>query len=330
MQGERPGGALRVEPLAAGSALPLCVSPREPGVGLCAVEAELHALVRLRLDQHAGILFRGFDVGGVPGFRAFAASFGQPLASYDFGSTPRSEVSEGVYSSTEYPAHQSIPLHNEQSYSRSWPMKIWFHCVQPSARGGETPIADSRAVHGRIPEPVRGRWVERGLMYVRNFGGGLDVPWPRVFNTTERSEVEAYCRAHGISCEWKPDGELRTRQTCQVVAQHPRTREPVWFNQAHLFHVSALEEEVREVLLDAVAPDELPRNVYHADGGELDPGELAEIRAAFAGAKREFPWQAGDVLMLDNMLAAHARNPFVGPRKVVVAMAESHAGATGR
>lgn len=37
-----------------------------------------------------------------------------------------------------------------------------------------------------------------------------------------------------------------------------------------------------------------------------------------------FPWQTGDVLMLDNMLTAHAREPFQGPRKVVVAMAEGH------
>jgi hypothetical protein len=29
-------------------------------------------------------------------------------------------------------------------------------------------------------------------------------------------------------------------------------------------------------------------------------------------------------MMLDNMLVAHARTPFEGPRKVVVAMAESH------
>jgi alpha-ketoglutarate-dependent taurine dioxygenase len=37
-----------------------------------------------------------------------------------------------------------------------------------------------------------------------------------------------------------------------------------------------------------------------------------------------FPWRTGDVLMLDNMLTAHARDPFEGPRKVVVAMAQSY------
>ncbi|MEY4549296.1 MAG: hypothetical protein RL685_5491 [Pseudomonadota bacterium] len=321
--------ALTVEPLLPGSALPLLVSPQvvssQPaGVSLGAFADELQGLVARHLYEHGGLLFRGFAVASVDDFRAFAAAFGHALLTSDFGSTPRSRVSDGVYSSTEYPAHQSIPLHNEQAYSREWPMKIWFYCAQPSSTGGETPIADSREVYTRIPASIRQRWVERGLMYVRNFGGGLDVPWPQVFNTSDRAEVERYCREHGISCEWKPDGELRTRQVCQVVAQHPHTRQSVWFNQAHLFHVSALEEEVREVLLDAVAPEDLPRNVYHADGSELPAEDLAAIRAALEECRRVFPWQGGDVLMLDNMLAAHARNPFSGPRKVVVAMAESH------
>ncbi|MNG41197.1 Taurine catabolism dioxygenase TauD, TfdA family [compost metagenome] len=35
-----------------------------------------------------------------------------------------------------------------------------------------------------------------------------------------------------------------------------------------------------------------------------------------------FDWRKGDVILLDNMLAAHARDPFEGPRKIVVAMGE--------
>jgi alpha-ketoglutarate-dependent taurine dioxygenase len=33
-----------------------------------------------------------------------------------------------------------------------------------------------------------------------------------------------------------------------------------------------------------------------------------------------FRWERGDVLLLDNYLVAHGRNPYEGPRKILVAM----------
>lgn len=307
--------------------LPRIVSATRAG------ESLLEALPRLRADIEAtlltvgGVLLRGFDVGGAEGFRAFAAGFGHPLLTYEFGSTPRSQVTGGVYTSTEYPAHQSIPLHNEQAYTRDWPMKIWFYCETAAPVGGETPIADSRAIYRAVDAGTRERFASRGLMYVRNYGNGLDVPWQQVFNTGERSEVEAYCARHRIACEWKDDGELRTRQLVQGVATHPVTGDPVWFNQAHLFHASALTEEMREVLVDAVGADNLPRDVFYGDGTPIADAELDAVRGVLNAHKIVFPWQQGDVVMLDNMLTAHAREPFSGPRKVIVAMAQAH-GAT--
>jgi alpha-ketoglutarate-dependent taurine dioxygenase len=312
-----------VRPLFSGEGrLPLLVEATDPDTRLLAVFDEISELVDEHLQRDGGILFRGFSLEGAEQFREFAASFGHPLLNYEFGSTPRSSVTQGVYTSTEYPAHQSIPLHNEQAYSRDWPMKIWFYSMIAAQSGGETPIADSREVYRRMPVHIRERFVSKGLMYVRNFGNGLDVAWEQVFNTKDRAVAEAYCRAHGIVCEWKDDGELRTRQTCQAVARHPRTGEMVWFNQAHLFHISNLQPEVRESLLDIVDEEDLPRNVYYGDGSPIEDEILEEIRGVLDQCMIRFPWQEGDVLMLDNMLAAHARAPFEGKRKVIVAMAE--------
>lgn len=290
-------------------------------------DAGMRPQIEQALRERGGVLLRGFAVGGAEAFRGFAAGFGEPLLGYDFGSTPRSKLGDGVYSSTEYPAHQHIPLHNEQSYARDWPMKIWFYCQIAAELGGETPLADSRAVYRRIDPAIRRRFTERGLAYVRNYGNGLDLPWQRVFDTDDPAAAEAYGRAHAIELAWKSDGELRTRQIAQAVAVHPRSREPVWFNQAHLFHVSALEPAVREALLEVVEPEDLPRNVYYGDGGAIEPAVLDEIRAVYAELAVASPWQVDDVVMLDNMLVAHGRTPFTGPRKVLVAMAEPHRAA---
>jgi alpha-ketoglutarate-dependent taurine dioxygenase len=45
-------------------------------------------------------------------------------------------------------------------------------------------------------------------------------------------------------------------------------------------------------------------------------GEVYERNAV------RFQWQVGDLVALDNMLVAHARDPFVGERKVVVALGD--------
>lgn len=293
-----------------------------PGESLLDAQRRLRSDIESMVSTVGGVLLRGFDVPSVEDFRAFAAGFGHPLLSYDFGSTPRTEVGGGVYTTTEYPAHQSIPLHNEQAYTRMWPMKAWFHCVTPAAEGGETPIADSRAIYRRMPAAIRDRFAP-GIIYVRNFGD-FDVPWQKVFNTESRDEVEAFCRKAAIRWEWKPDGDLRTTQLCQAVETHPVTGELVWFNQAHLFHISNLQPEVRESLEELLGIENVPRNTYFADGSPIPDAMLDDVRAVLDAETVSFLWEKGDVTMLDNMLIAHARSPFKGPRKVVVAMAEPH------
>ncbi len=311
---------LTVCPLMAHETLPLLVENLR-GRPLCL--NELRTLANDHLPESGALLLRGFEVFGEQAFQALVRGFGHELLNYEFGSTPRKAVEKGVYTSTEYPAHQVIPLHNEQSYTLQWPMKIWFHCMQPSLEGGETPIADSRRIFNSLDPALRQRFTDKRLMYVRNYGNGLDLSWEQAFNTEDRAVAEAYCRANRIAFEWKDDGELRTRQICQAVARHPYTQAWVWFNQAHLFHVSNLPAAVRESLLAIVDdPFDLPRNVYYADGSALEESALDEIRGVLDDCSVSFAWEKGDVLMLDNMLVAHGRASFKGPRQVIVAMAE--------
>lgn len=302
--------------------LPVVVSPTEDR-SLAEYRDVIVSMVTTHLSTVGGLLFRGFPIESASDFETFVRLISPDLASYEFGSTPRSQVHNQVYTSTEYPPHQHIPLHNEQAYTTEWPMKIWFYCAAAASEGGYTPIADSREVYRHIPVRIRERFIEKGVMYVRNYGNGLDVPWNKVFNTMDHKVVEHYCRSAGIEYEWKADGELRTSQVCQAVAVHPLTRETIWFNQAHLFHVSNLEPAVREALLSFVSEKDLPRQTFYGDGTPIETTILDEIRDVYRCFAIQFPWQQGDVLMLDNMLVAHGRTPFKGPRKILVAMAES-------
>lgn len=295
-----------------------------PGERLSEHLPEIHAIVDRHLHREGAILFRGFAKEDVAGFNTFARGFGHDLASYEFASTPRSKIETGVYSSTEYPAHQWIPQHNEQAYTLRWPLKIWFYSDIPAEEGGETPLVDSREVYKRLRPDLRRQFMDKGLMYVRNYGNGLDLSWENVFQTEDRSAVETFCREQDIAWEWIGDDQLRTRQICPAVAKHPVTGEDLWFNQAHLFHVSGLEPTVRESLLDIVEEEDLPRNVYFGDGSRIDDSLLDEVRAVYLDGLFKFSWLEGDIMMLDNMLVTHGRAPFKGKRRVLVAMAETY------
>ncbi|HBL30255.1 MAG TPA: taurine catabolism dioxygenase TauD [Acidobacteria bacterium] len=311
-----------------GSSLPLLIEPALEDVDLVGWAKNHLDQIEAYLDERGGILFRGFNLGGIDRFQELnQATSRTGLLEYSYRSTPRTQVQGKIYTSTEYPAQQHIPLHNEMAYSRSWPLRITFFCVKNAERGGETPIADSRRVHERIPREIREEFAARQVLYVRNYGQGLDLPWQTVFQTESREDVERFCREHGIELEWKDDGGLRTKQLCQAVAVHPRTGAPVWFNQAHLFHFSSLEPALRESLLRSFGEENLPRNACFGDGSPIDPAALAEIRRAYQEETVAFPWQEGDVLLLDNMLTAHGRAPFEGERKILVGMSDESSAA---
>lgn len=304
------------------SPLPLVLRPATRGLNLIEWAKSNLGYIDSALLQHGAVLFRGFGLAEVADFEQLIDAVSGPLLNCSYRSTPRSVVAGSIYSSTEYPAHQSIPLHNENSYSRSWPMKIWFFSMQVAEQGGATLIADSRKIFKAISPDICDCLVRKGLLYVRNYGIGLDLPWQEVFQTSSKAVVEDFCRKSDMKFEWLSDDQLRTRQVCQVVERHPRTGEMVWFNQAHLFHVSRLPQEVREWLMLTLGEPNLPRNVYFADGSSIDAEMIDEIARVCEKQSIAFPWHAGDVLLLDNMLTAHGRKPFVGTREVVVGMAE--------
>lgn len=314
---------VEVSPLEHGRALPVLARPRVAGVNLAQWARVERAQIDSLLRQHGAILFRGFGIQSLADFESLMRAVSGELLEYSYQSTPRTRLSDFVYTSTEYHPELTIPLHNEMSYAPDWPMKIWFFCMEPAPEGGATPLADSRKVYERIDPATRARFAETGILYVRNYGSGIDLSWEKVFQATDRAAVEAYCRANGIACEWTGDNGLRTREKHQAVARHPRTNEIVWFNQAHLFHVSNVSSEIRETLLGELSADELPRNAYLGDGSQIDAADLRAIREAYERETVTFPWQKGDVLLVDNMLVAHGRTPYRGRRKVVVGMAES-------
>jgi alpha-ketoglutarate-dependent taurine dioxygenase len=277
--------------------------------------------IEKNLLKHGGILLRNFNISSVSEFNRLVQSFSPTLLEYVYRSTPRTKLGGTIYTATEYPADKIIPLHNENSYSRSWPNKIFFFSAIVAAEGGETPLADSRKVYQKVDPKIRGKFEKLGVTYIRNYTKGIDLNWQEVFQTEEKSDVEKYCHSNNIDFEWKNGiPELTTRQTCQATLIHPKTGESVWFNQAHLFHISSLDEISRQSLLQELGTDKIPRNASYGNGEPIEDATLDHIRDVYSQQKMKFKWNKGDVLILDNILMAHGRETYKGERKIAVAM----------
>lgn len=314
---------VKTGPLFPDGDLPLLIEPAVPGgIDLAGWAAASRALLAEKLLHHGGILFRGFNLQTPEELEGFVRAVSGESLEYRERSSPRTAVSGNIYTSTDYPPSYPIFLHNESSYQSQWPLRIFFLCAQPAEEGGATPIADCRRVLRHIDPEVRERFARQGWMYVRNFGDGFGLSWSTVFQTTDKAQVERYCRSHGIEVEWKEGNRLRTRAVRPALVRHPRTGETVWFNHATFFHVSTLDPEVRSGLLAELGEDDLPANTFYGDGSPIEPEVMDHLRAAYRRETVSFPWRKGDLLMLDNMTVAHGRAPFSGPRRVLVGMSE--------
>lgn len=277
-------------------------------------------LIETNLANQGAILFRGFQINTPTAFERFSLTICSELFNEN-GEHPRETVSGKVYTPVFYPADRKLLWHNENSFNHRFPLKIIFGCYQPAQQGGETPIVDSRKVFQLINPKIKQQFIDKKVMYVRNYGDGLGLNWETVFQTQNKAEVEIYCQQAGVDFEWIGN-RLRTRTVLPAVIKHPKTGEFSWFNQAQHWHPACLDAITRQSLLSSFHQQDLPRNCYYGDGTLITDSIMQEICEVYQSLEVSFSWQQGDLLLLDNILTAHARNPYVGERKLLVAMGD--------
>ena len=125
-----------------------------------------------------------------------------------------------------------------------------------------------------------------------------------------------------MTCEWTGADNLRVKQRSRAVLRHPKTGEMSFFNQVQLHHVHCLDPDVRASLLAMFQREDLPRDVHYGDGSEIEDSVMDHVGEIYEKYAVRFQWQQGDMISLDNMLVAHARDPYAGPRKILVALGE--------
>ncbi len=158
---------------------------------------------------------------------------------------------------------------------------------------------------------------------MRTFSPGIGPTWQHSYAVETRDELEAYLAQSAIAWEWLDDGRLRTRQVRPATRRHPATGEELWFNHVAFWHLSSLPDDIRDRFVADFGAGNLPYATYYGDGSPIPDDVAAALRDAYDAETTMFPWQAGDLVVVDNMLVAHGRSTYSGPREVLVAMGDA-------
>ena len=268
-------------------------------------------------------MFRGFDLYGDAEFIDYVKDSSYSLIEYVERSSPRKTIASNVFTSTLYPDDETIALHNENTASITFALKVWFFCEAEAITDGETPVGCSKRIMNQIDPDVLDKFRKLGWSLNRNYGKYLAYDWKDAFAGRNEKEVEAYCQINHIAFKWKKDGGLFTTLKRSSTVFHPETNEECWFNHIAFWHQANLPKHVLEGMLNEVGEEGLPFDTYYGDGTRIPDDIANHLRDAYLAEKEMFTWQKGDLMLIDNVLSVHGRQAFTGPRKVRVAMADA-------
>ncbi|WP_328885495.1 TauD/TfdA family dioxygenase [Streptomyces sp. NBC_00316] len=284
--------------------------------------AEHRDALRAVVAEHGSVLVRGLGLRDAAGTAAVFSGLATGLMAEKEVFAPRRTYSDGVYSSSKWPPNQPMCMHHELSYTLEFPGMMMFACLSAPTDGGATAVADSPTVLDALPAELTERFEREGWLLTRSYNDEIGASVAEAFGTEDRGAVESYCRANAIMFEWQPDGGLRTRQRRSAVVRHPVTGRRCWFNQIAFLNEWTMAPEVREYLVDVYGADGLPFNTRFGNGEAIDEDVVQLLNGVYEANTAREPWQAGDLMLVDNIRTAHSREPFEGPREVLVALAD--------
>jgi len=282
-----------------------------------------------KVAEHGGaVLFRGFGLSNAEDFLKFLDAFEWEYGSYQGGGGPRNIVLGPIHTSTESPPEFVITFHHELAYLPTYPGKLFFFCETPPAKDGETPILSSNRLYEKIkqvnPEFIR-KVEEKKIRYTRYLSDSANCDrkyqrgWQEIFGTEDREEAAKRAKETGTErVEWRDDNTMvvYSEPLDGVLVDKRFNPEGVrtFFNSIVLLHPATLKGRTRGAM----------KNLWAAPTyGDFTPIEDKDVLCALEIMQKEkvaFPWQKGDVLLVDNRTALHARNSFTPPRRILAAI----------
>ncbi|MEV0136164.1 MFS transporter [Dactylosporangium sp. NPDC050688] len=329
--------AVRAWPATAGRTTARRVAPAGPATMDCAAVTDVAAWAtahRTELDaalrSHGAVHLSGLPVRTPADLAALRDALGRAPVRPVEPFADRTDLGHDVWSAPEWGADREQCLHHDESYSLTVPGLLLFACLAPARTGGELLLGDTRAALAALPPDLAARFRAQGWRFERTFRPGFGPRPATAFGTDDVAAIERACAQRLVSVEDQRDGVLRLSRLRSALVTHPVTGEECWFNDVGFFSAWTLDPAERALLHSSFGERGLPFDARFGDGQPIGEADHRAIVAAYEAVQVRLPWRAGDVVLVDNLLTAHGREPFTGTWDVAVAAADPLAPADCR
>jgi len=289
-----------------------------------------------KLAQHGTLLFRGLPINSAQDFSRFAHAFGYSPHEIIGIVVDRPLLAPNVAPANEAPKEVLIYNHNESPQVPHAPEYIFFYSHKAPRIGGETPISSSLELFQRaneeIPEFISDI-SEKGILskvtykVEKQYAGGSTLK--QAFGkdieegddeATRRAKVEQqilrYGRGDHTTWEWTEGGQtLVVSHRLPVIRTQPGTNIPTLFTGLAAYYKN---------FMDPARKNHSARNIarqYYGDGTPIPEAHLKRLAEITDEIRVLHKWQQGDVLVYDNVISQHGRQPWGGDQEDRVVLA---------
>lgn len=323
-----------------GTVSPLALQPAEhdrENISLDSVVDTIKALqakdgiLTKKLALHGTLLFRGLPINGAHDFSKFAHAFGYKPHEIIGIVVDRPLLAPNIGPANEAPKEVLVYNHNESPQVPHAPEYIFFYSHKAPHKGGESPIASSLELFHRAQQEIPNfihELAEKGILsrvtykVDQQYKGGATLKQsfgkhvqPGDDEATRLSKIEAqiarYGRGKHTTWEWTDDGGLILEHRLPVIRTQPQTGLPTLFTGLAAYYKNAKVNG---------AGRNITQQLY-GDGTPIPEEYLARLADLTDEIRVLHKWQQGDVLVYDNVIAQHGREPWEGEQGDRVIMA---------
>ena len=312
-----------------GSISPLALRPVELGHSSLDLDSTVDTIKALQgqdgiltkqLATHGTILFRGLPINGAHDFSRFAHAFGYKPHEIIGIVVDRPVLAPNIAPANEAPKEVLVYNHNESPQVPHAPEYIFFYCHKAPHTGGESPISSSLELFHRAQQEISefiDELAQKGILsrvtykVEQQYKGGATLKQafgklvePDDDDATRRSKIEAqiarYGRGKHTTWKWTDDGGLILEHRLPAIRTQPHTGLPTLFTGLAAYYKNAKVNG---------AGRNITQQLY-GDGTPIPEKYLAHLAKITDEIRVLHKWQQGDVLVFDNVIAQHGREPW--------------------